>query len=246
MWGGQCCGIVANQVILVVANRRDAPARAFVERYAAHGVCLLTPADLSIAGWYHRLGDIDTAVAVVAGHSLAARDIVGVVTRLPCVVEEDLGHITPIDRAYVAAEMNAFLRFWLQALPCPMLNRPTPLSLSGPLWRHEKWVHTAARLGMLVTPARRRVVCALAPPTPAHLPSAVSTVTIVGQRSVGDVDQVLATQARALADAAGVDLLAVQFSAPGPGAVFVRAHLWPDIAAAGVAEAIYEYFHVRP
>jgi hypothetical protein len=246
MWEGQCCGAVTNQVILVVANRRDAPARAFVERYAAHGVCLLTPADLSIAGWYHRLGDLGTAVAVVAGRPLAACDIAGVVTRLPCVVEEDLGHITPVDRAYVAAEMTAFLRFWLQALPCPMLNRPTPLSLSGPVWRHEKWVHTAARLGMLVAPARRQVMCALDPLTPAHLPSAVSTVTIVGQRAVGDVDQVLATQARALADAAGVDLLAVQFSAPGPGAVFVRAHLWPDIAAAGVAEAIYEYFHVRP
>jgi hypothetical protein len=66
-------------------------------------------------------------------------------------------------------------------------------------------------------------------------------VTIVGERHVGDVDQVLVRQARRLADAAGVDLLAVRFSGAEPGARFVCANPWPDITPADVADAVLAY-----
>lgn len=46
---------------------------------------------------------------------------------------------------------------------------------------------------------------------------------------------------RALADAAGVDLLAVQFSGPEPGAYFIEATLWPDIGNSAIGEAILKY-----
>ena len=48
------------------------------------------------------------STAVVAGRPLATRDICGVLTRLPWVVEQDLDFIVPADRAYVAAEMMAY------------------------------------------------------------------------------------------------------------------------------------------
>jgi hypothetical protein len=124
--------------IVVVASPTDAPTWGFARRYTAQGVCLLTPADLSHCGWYYRVGEIETSMAVVGGQRIAARDLRGVVTRLPAVSEADLEHIAEPDRAYVAAEMHAFLLSWLTALRCPVLNRPAPACLAGPAWRPER------------------------------------------------------------------------------------------------------------
>src|SRR5262245_59736765 len=137
---------MAEQVIVVVASRTDAPARNFVRRYAAQGVYLLTPADLSHCGWSYRVGHIEASMAVIGGQRMAARDLRGVVTRLPAVSEDDLEHIAAPDRAYVAAEMQAFLFSWLTALRCPVLNRPAPSCLAGPAWRPAQWSRAAARL----------------------------------------------------------------------------------------------------
>jgi hypothetical protein len=236
------CGVMASRVIVVVASRRDSTARTFVERYASYGVCLLTPDDLSMAGWRYHLSDSEMSTAVVAERPLATRDICGVLTRLSWVVEQDLDFIVPVDQAYVAAEMTAFLRFWLWGLKCPILNPPRSNSLSGPSWRHEQWVHTAARLGIPITTTRRNVVFSRLQPSRENPPSDSGRVTIVGQRYVGNVHQALAKQARSLADAAGVDLLAVHFNGPEPGAVFVRANPWPNIDSDDVADAILAYF----
>lgn len=233
---------MADKVIVVVGSRRDATARTFVERNSRSGVCLMTPDDSSRAGWRYRLGDVNTSEAVVDGRQLASRDICGVLTRMPRVAALDLGHILPADRTYVAAEMNAFLRFWLGELTCPMLNRPTPECLSGPSWQHEKWVNTAARLGIPVATARRSVGVSSTPAEETNPRADGSTVTIVGQRHVGTVDPLLARQARLLADAAGVDLLAVTFSGPEAGCFFVGADLWPDITNNEVANAVVECF----
>jgi hypothetical protein len=178
---------------------------------------------------------------VVGGRPLTTRDICGVLIRLPLVVEQDLDFIVPADRAYVAAEMTAFLRFWLWGLKCPMLNRLTSNSLSGPCWRHEQWVHTAARLGIPITATRRHVVFSRPPPGRENPPFESYGVTIVGQRHVGQVHPTLAKQARSLADAAEVDLLDVHFSGPEAGSVFVRANPWPNLDSDDVAEAIFAY-----
>jgi hypothetical protein len=213
----------------------------FVERSSSRGACLLTPDDLSLAGWRHHLGESNKSTAVVAGRSMATRDISGVLTRVPWVVEQDLDYIVSADRTYVAEEMTAFLRFWLWGLKCPILNRPSSNSLSGPWWRHEQWVHTAARLGIPITTTRRQAVFSRLQPDRGHPPSDSCTVTIIGQQYVGSVHQALAKQARSLADAAGVDLLAVQFSGPEPGSAFVRANPWPNIGSDDVADAILAY-----
>jgi hypothetical protein len=164
-----------------------------------------------------------------------------VITRLPCVVEQDLAHIVSAGRAYVAAEMNAFLMSWLTALKCPLLNRPTPPCLSGPYWRREKWLATAARLGIPITPIHRHATLSgELIPKPNSQPDGI-TVTIVGQKSIGAVSPLLARQARSLANMAGVDLLSVRFSGPTDGSFFVEANLWPDIAADDVAEAVFSY-----
>src|SRR5208283_3357688 len=142
-------------MIVIVANRWDETPKAVASRWAVQDVGVMMPQDLSVAGWRQSSGGLDSDVAVVEGKRVPQKEITGVLARLPCVFEEELIEIAPADRRYVAAEMTAFLLFWLSRLKCPVLNRPTPTCLSGPYWRAEKWVHVAARAGIPVQAARR-------------------------------------------------------------------------------------------
>jgi hypothetical protein len=232
--------------VIVIASRGDGAGREFVERYAAAGARLMTPKDLSVVGWRHRPGTIDTSTAVVAGQPLARGDITGVITRLAFVAEYELDHIISADRTYVAAEMTALLRCWLAELPCPILNPPTPNCLSGPYWSHAKWVLTASRLGLPITPVCRRLTQSATLATMSEVQTTAIAVTVVGSRCFGDVHPTLGQQARQLADAASVDLLTVYFSGFEPGSRFVRADLWPDMTQDEVASAIFAYVGGEP
>jgi hypothetical protein len=230
------------KTFLVVANGWNATARNFTQRYREHGVRLLTPDDLSRAGWVYSFGGrSDHSQALVDDRVISSEKIGGVLTRLPCVSEQDLPQIVSTDRAYVAAEMNGFLLAWLSALPCPVLNRPTPGCLSGCSWHHEQWVHAASQLGMPVEKIHQRIDTrhrnGLTKRTSDSERSGVS-VTIVGSEYFGVVSPDLLGQTRALAKLAGVDLLAVQFAGPDPGSAFVRASPWPDIADDRIAGAV--------
>src|SRR3954471_20615590 len=107
-------------MIVVLANRRDAGARAFVEG-AAGQAQLLTARDLSEPGWCHRPTGGEE-IAVIGGLSIAPREIPAVLTRISGVAAETLRHIDPAERGFVAAEMNAFLLSWLSRLECPVVN----------------------------------------------------------------------------------------------------------------------------
>ncbi|QMS86693.1 hypothetical protein HUN01_03570 [Nostoc edaphicum CCNP1411] len=249
-------------MLVIVASRHDKAAEALVANWAAHGhsVSLLTPEDLSVVGWRHYLSSIDVgdrgesttsstsfSSAVVGGVAIsttgcanALDQITGVLTRLPSIFEQELLHIVPDDRAYIATEMNAFLIAWLSSLKCPVLNRPTPTYLLGPAWRPEQWVYAAAQLGIPVRPVRRQSsmsanVCAQV------LEKSSVKVTVVGDRCLGEVEKTLASHARRIADAAEVDLLTVHFSSSESPAEFLGADLWTDISAPDVGDAILEY-----
>ena len=246
-------------MLVVVAGRHDATARAFAERHAAVGAALLTPDDLSRPGWRFALGadgPRPDGTAVVAGRIVENGAIRGVLTRLPRVDETELPEIVPEDRAYVAAEMTAFLLAWLAALPCPVLNRPTPTCLGGPNWWTERWVHLAHRLGIPARPVRHLADpespaddAGVVPPdadgadrgavsaTPAATDPSPVTVTVVGRRCFGTTDRRLATAARRLATAARADLLAVRFDGSDDPRL-LTATPWPDLAEPAVAEAI--------
>jgi hypothetical protein len=234
-------------MLVIFSTPGDVEARSLVERWAAHDAVLLTSEDLSAAGWRHRLPQrAADAAAVVGGRRVPAAEIDGVLTRWPSVFEQELGHIVAEDRAYVAAEMTAFLRSWLTELDCPVVNRPTAASLSGPTWRAEQWVHVAAGLGIPVRPVRRHVrLSARAEPAPPAAPHA--TVTVVGERALGAVDPLLAAHSRRLAAAAGVNLLAVHFSGPERDAELLSADPLPALDDGAVADALLELLlNVRP
>jgi hypothetical protein len=227
-------------VIVVLASQYDVTAQQLVERWADYGACLLTPEDLSTPGWRYYLSNPLVSTAVVNGHRITVGEIHGVVTRLSWVTEAELPHIIPADTAYVAAEMSAFLIFWLSELACPILNRPSPGSLNGPCWRREQWVANAARAGLRIRPESRHLslISAAAPPQK----EANSTVTIIGDRCLGQVDRSLLERSRDLAKIANVDFLGIQFSSPDPDAAFVNATVYPEINCVEVADAMLEYF----
>src|SRR5437899_8192349 len=126
---GKTLGTVSagrNPMIVIVANRQDEVAAWLADRWQSSGPVLLTSADLSASGWRHYLPPSRRSRAMIAARSVVPEAITGVLTRIPCVYEQELGHIVPEDRSYVASEMTAFLLAWLSSLTCPVLNSPTP------------------------------------------------------------------------------------------------------------------------
>lgn len=227
-------------MLVVVASRHDRQARELVERWAGSGAGLLTCEDLSMQGWRYLQADPDGSVAVIGGELVAADEVTGVLTRLPYVPESELPRIAREDRAYVAAEMTAFLQCWLASLDCPVLNRPATTWISGPGWYQEQWVHVAARHGIPVRPVRRHAALAAdfredEPATP------VVTATVVGGRCLGAADDTLAAHGLRLARLARADLLAVRFAETADGPQLLDADPYPDVSPPVVADAIFEY-----
>jgi hypothetical protein len=171
----------------------------------------------------------------MGGETVPAAEIEGVLIRRSRVLEWELDHVVPKDRAYVAAEMTAFLRAWLSGLGCPVLNRPAPNCLSGPGWCREQWVRTAARLGIPVRPVRWRFE------GPTDAPEPTFTATVVGDRCPDAADARSAAWASCLARAAGVALLAVHFGESEAGFELLDADPWPDVSSPEVADAILEH-----
>ena len=229
-------------MLVVIASNYDKAAWSFVEHWANDGVTLLTPKDLSVVGWRHYLGNTKNSTAVVGGKIIEVAQITGVLTCLPTVFAQELFHIVPNDRTYVAAEMTAFLLSWLNTLKCPILNRPTANCLQGPNWRSPQWIYAAAQVGMSVRPLNQHIALGAE-----NLPEVTAEnsvmVTVVGKRCIGEFDPILATQARYLADAVAVDLLTVYFSKADADAEFLSANLGADISQPAIATAILEYFN---
>src|SRR5689334_3165689 len=143
-------------MIVVVASSLDGASKQIVDRWSSNNATMCTCEDLSTEGWRHYLGSKHgLSTAVIGRRKVKYDDITGVLVRRPWIFEQELGHVSISDRSYVAAEMNAFLISWLSSLTCPILNRPSAMSLSGPNWRQEQWVQAAAILGIPVNPIKK-------------------------------------------------------------------------------------------
>lgn len=184
-------------MIAVLASRLDPESRATVDAWASADAALLSADDLVSPGWAFSVGDPLGGTAVVDGRRISTGDITAVVTRRPSVLAEELGRIHPADRAYVAAETNAFLVAWLSALPCIVVNRPTTTSLCGPAWDRIHWQYAAARTGM--------------PWSNVDGTSGTHEVVVCGNRCVGAHDARESEMAMALSRTAGTALLGVRF-----------------------------------
>jgi hypothetical protein len=231
-------------MIVVVASRFDNSSQKIVERWSSRNAIMCTCEDLSTQGWRHYLASPSgLSTAVIGGQEVHYNDIDGVLTRRPCIFEQELLHVTNPDKPYVAAEMNAFLVSWLSGLTCPVINRPTAMSLSGPNWRHEQWVQAAAVLGIPVSPVKRcwALTDNERKSTTTYSHKEIKNVTVVGELYFGDVEEAIGEQAKKLAHVSGTELLEVQFSGSKGGSVFVSANTCPDLNNFDISDAVLRH-----
>ena len=212
-------------MLVVVAGAQDVGARRLPERWAPHDVAVLTPGDLATVGWRWRPAAPEQSAAVLDGRLVALTDISGVLVRLPAVTPRELPQISAAERDYVAAEMTAFLVAVLGSLDCVVLNPPASPFLTSPLWRRERWMRAAARLGIPTAgPASRR--------------TDMSAVTVVGDRCFGAREGELRRQSRLLARACGAAMVVARFVATPVGRRLAGADPWADLEDDDVAAAL--------
>ena len=218
-------------MIVVVASAYDARARSIVAHWGTECAAMLTAEDLCMPGWRLSVPLAPPLTAVIGGRTVPAEQIRGILTLRPCIFPEELESIQSVHRKYVAAELNGFLLAWLTAQSCPVLNRPTACCLAGPNWRSEQWTRAAAQLG-IPAQARRCV------PNDNAVPIAGETLEVIaaGGHCFGCGDPMLRDRTLKLAQAAGVDLLAVRFSADARR--FLSASVWPSLTDPAVLEAV--------
>jgi hypothetical protein len=229
---------------VVVASQVDDAARELAPLLAEEPVPVLTPADLSRPGWRVPSGNGQDATFVAGGERYATRRLRGVLNLLPGVFPPELVQITPENREYAAAEMTAFLRYWLQTLPCPVLNPPTAGCLAGPNWRREMWFRAAADAGLAVRPLVRSTVAASAAQeraTPRR-----ETVTLIAGEPLTDARSDLVAATGALADRAGVGVLSVTFVEDAQlGFAFEAASTFPRLGGPRAAQLISAHFRAK-
>jgi len=189
-------------MIAVLASELDSEARSVVEEWSHHGAALLSARDLTTAGWEFHSADPAAGIAVVNGRRVPVANLQAVLTRRPAVLAEELTSLTPDDRSYAAAEVNAFLVAWLSSLPCKVVNRPTTTSLCGPAWDAIHWRSAAAAAGVDWMTENDN--------------SAVERVVVCGSKCFFATSAKQKAIARVLAHAAGVDLLGVSFRGDRP------------------------------
>ncbi|MEJ0076941.1 MAG: hypothetical protein WDO17_16150 [Alphaproteobacteria bacterium] len=146
---------------LVLCDANDASAMLAFEALGARGVApleLVTADALSLAeAWEHRIeGDAASVrFRLQDGRSFDGAALSGVLNRLFTVPTWHWRAAAKADQEYVQQELIAFFLSWLNALPCPVINRPTPQGLCG-RWRTEsEWVCLAQRAGLPVAPYRQ-------------------------------------------------------------------------------------------
>ncbi len=241
-------------MIVVLASRRDRDAYRLADAWRAQEARVLSPSDLSMAGWRVGNAEPDRDRVVIGGQPVPARDVTGVVTRLTHVSPGELTRLDEADRVYAAQEMTAFLGYWLSTLTCPVLNPPGPVSLCGPGWRAERWLVAAAELGLDVLPRVRRVRSFGAAEDPGgslEVPSATLVLTVVGERWVRTAsvphephdevaEQRAADGARRLAAAAGAPMASFGFARQGAGLALTGAGSGVNVSHPDVRAAMLE------
>jgi len=221
-------------MFLVLCSRADRAAHAFAKRFAAQDVRTLTCEEVSRSGWKLAIrgvapAGVDVELCAALGSKLVPGErLRGVISRLGNVTEQELGHIGTGDRAYVAAEMHAFLFAFLRALPCRKVNEPSPACLYGPNFRGGQWRQLARKLGIPV----------LCEADAAADGSLESEVVVIGDRLIGAASDKMAQWSRELALAAGVSYLYVRYRCYGDEMTLMGADPYPRLEMEEVGAAL--------
>jgi hypothetical protein len=231
---------------LVLCDASDMSGLWVHQELRARGVApleLITADALSMADyWEHRIAGERASIRFrVDNLDIAGEQLRGVVNRLYTVPIPHWRSAEQRDRDYVQQELIALFLSWLHALPCPVVNRPTPQGLSGQ-WRAEsEWVLLAHKAGLPVAPYRQgahdRIDEMKGEKRLVPWGTLVQTVIVVGDTVAGaDIPQPLAAACRSLAQLAGTELLGIDFIAGDAGSLtFAGASPMPYLTLGGPA-----------
>jgi hypothetical protein len=230
-------------MLLVLCSHMDTAAHAFVTRFAGRGVRSLTCASVSQQGWKMAVRGKDGAaevelIAGIDGARVRLDEIEGVITRLGYVSGNELGHIVPEDRSYVAAEMHAFLFAFLEALPRRVVNPPSPGCLYGPNIRAVQWRRLARQLGIPVEQDLRAVGA-----SPTSCPS--MDVTVIFEQSIGKPPQCALRWTQQLAQCVCVPYLTARYADVQGGLYFAGVDTYPNIESEEIACTLLDCFRGR-
>jgi hypothetical protein len=138
--------------VLVLATSDDRVAGRVVSRLGASADAVwLTPADLVVGRWEHVVDQnrVDSRVRVRGEwHDLGAT--AATLNRLRGLPVPRVAFPSDADREYAVAERHALVLSVLAGLPGPVVNPPSPPSLSGPDLSPAAWLGLAASLGLPV------------------------------------------------------------------------------------------------
>ena len=193
--------------------------------------------------WVHRVGTKHTSFSVrlADGREISSDSLRGVLNRLTMAPMHLWQSANEADRDYVLQELTAFYLSWLYSLPCPVINRPTPIGLGGQ-WRSEsEWVYLAGQAGLITRPYKHSTADIVqegnafpAGPTPGANSQMVFTLAgeAVGSSAPSDV----ASGCLRLAKLAETELLGIEFVEGDQGEwTFAGAHTQPDLSRGGPA-----------
>lgn len=195
----------------------------------------LAPVEVVTAGvlacalaWEHRVGTWGASVRITlaGGRVLDGASVRGTLNRLVAAPTAHLVRATPADREYARQEVGALFLSWLESLPGPVVNRPSPQGLCGPLLHRSEWAALAAHAGLPAVP----YVEAGGEPVPEPW---ATTAIVAGEAFAGPPE--VAEGCRRLAALAGCALLGVGLSLTAEGWALAGATPLPDLAAGGEA-----------
>jgi hypothetical protein len=231
---------------LILSEKTDVAALWAYQRLQERGLTPLewiTPELLTLnVRWEHSLGAKGKKIEITLanGRKIDNQTIQGVVNRLVSVPFEWQVLTHPDDREYTIQELTAFYLSWLCALPCMMLNRPTPQGLFGQ-WRHpSEWVWLAAQAGLPTSPYRQSSdstenECDWSMESTGYS-SSKQTVFVVDERVIGVPEtSPVRSGCQHLAKLSGTQLLGIDFAVtPKRNWLFTGATPLPDLRLGGV------------
>jgi hypothetical protein len=203
-------------------------ARAVAASATEYPVRLVSTAELSLAGWTHRIdpaGRTSTTLRLADG------------TRFDRSIDVSVAYLastTPVprflrsaaaDQDYAASEFRALMVSWLYSLGDRVVNAPSGTDPSGPGWSPGRWLIEAAGAGLPVARACYATSARLLPDWhgppggerfPALPPAAAShTVLVAGDHVAGPLSDQFRPACGALSKRSGCRVISLQLG-PGP------------------------------
>lgn len=233
-------------IVLVLASIIDETAASFATEFVSDpAASLVTCAGLASAPLELRHPDFGASTISVRGDTISVTRLAGVVNLLPAVFPDELVCYDEAEREYQAAEFHALLTFFLSSLTCPVINRATATSLTGPFLNPLGWRPLARSLGLAVASIDLRSD-AFANPLVVPAGRESLEVECLDGRVICPSGTVADAHTIALARRGGVEYLRAVYLPQADGGVqLLTAHTTPDVKSPVTRAAIFDYFAAR-